>query len=93
MNMSKMGKGALAILLPFYYHVSHEWAISSARWSVCARGSTPFIPTFDLLFMRYTVPDFIITVALVPRTIISLQVDSSRVTLRGVAENLGYLVG
>lgn len=29
--MSNMRKGDLAILVPFYYDVSHEWAIGSVR--------------------------------------------------------------
>ena len=37
--MSKMEKGALAILVPFCYDVSHEWAIGSAERSIWALGS------------------------------------------------------
>jgi len=37
-----------------------------------------------LLLMRYTLPDFTVTVGPVPRTIISLQVGSSRMTVGGV---------
>jgi hypothetical protein len=37
-----------------------------------------------LLLMRYTLPDFIVTVGPVPRTIISLQVGSPRMTVDGV---------
>lgn len=36
-----------------------------------------------LLLMRYTLPDFTVTVGPVPRTIISLQVGSSRMTVNG----------
>jgi hypothetical protein len=39
-----------------------------------------------LLLMRYTLPDFTITVGPVPRTIISLQVGSPRMTVGGVAK-------
>jgi hypothetical protein len=37
-----------------------------------------------LLVMRYTLPDFTITVGPVPRTIISLQIGSPRMTVDGV---------
>jgi hypothetical protein len=39
-----------------------------------------------LLLMRYTLPDFTVTVGPVPRTIISLQVGSPRMTVGGVAK-------
>src|SRR5664280_218057 len=39
-----------------------------------------------LLLMRYTLPDFPVTVGPVPRTIISLQVGSSRMTVGGVVK-------
>ena len=39
-----------------------------------------------LLLMRYTLPDFAITVGPVPRTIISLQVGSPRMTVNGVVK-------
>lgn len=39
-----------------------------------------------LLVMRYTLPDFIVTVGPVPRTIISLQVGSPRMTVDGVVK-------
>jgi hypothetical protein len=39
-----------------------------------------------LLVMRYTLPDFTVTVGPVPRTIISLQVGSPRMTVGGVAK-------
>src|SRR5664280_2793555 len=39
-----------------------------------------------LLLMRYTLPNFTITVGPVPRTIISLQVGSSRMTVGGVVK-------
>jgi hypothetical protein len=37
-----------------------------------------------LLVMRYTLPDFTVTVGPVPRTVISLQVGSPRMTVNGV---------
>jgi hypothetical protein len=39
-----------------------------------------------LLLMRYTLPDFTVTVGPVPRTIISLQVSSPRMTVDGVVK-------
>jgi hypothetical protein len=39
-----------------------------------------------LLLMRYTLPDFTVTVGPVPRTIISLQVGSPRMTVGGVVK-------
>jgi hypothetical protein len=39
--MSKMEKGALAILVPLCYDVTHEWAIGLAGRSVWVLGSTP----------------------------------------------------
>jgi hypothetical protein len=39
-----------------------------------------------LLLMRYTLPDFTVTVGPVPRTIISLQVGSPRMTVDGVVK-------
>src|SRR5450830_1347659 len=39
-----------------------------------------------LLLMRYTLPDFTVTVGPVPRTIISLQVGNPRMTVGGVAK-------
>jgi hypothetical protein len=39
-----------------------------------------------LLLMRYTLPDFTVTVGPVPRTIISLQVGSPHMTVGGVAK-------
>jgi hypothetical protein len=39
-----------------------------------------------LLLMRYTLPDFTITVGPVPRTIISLQVGSPRMTVNGTVK-------
>ena len=39
-----------------------------------------------LLLMRYTLPDFTVTVGPVPRTIISLQVGSPRMMVGGVAK-------
>ena len=39
-----------------------------------------------LLLMRYTLPDFTITVGPVPRTIISLQVGSPRMTVNGAVK-------
>jgi hypothetical protein len=39
-----------------------------------------------LLVMRYTLPDFTITVGPVPRTIISLQVGSPRMTVNGLVK-------
>jgi len=39
-----------------------------------------------LLFMRYTLPDFTITVGPTPRTIISLQIGSPRMTVNGTVK-------
>jgi hypothetical protein len=47
-----------------------------------------------LLLMRYTLPDFTVTVGPVSRTIISLQVGSPRMTVGGVAKTIDVqLVG
>jgi hypothetical protein len=41
-----------------------------------------------LLVMRYTLPDFTVTVGPVPRTIISLQVGSPRMTVNGIVNTI-----
>jgi hypothetical protein len=51
-------------------------------------GNTLHSSVRYLLVMRYTLPAFTITVGPVPRTIISLQVSSPRMTVNGVANTI-----
>lgn len=49
-------KGALAILVPFCYDVSHEWAIGLAGRSVWVLGSTPCTPMSDVCWSCAVAP-------------------------------------